>query len=758
MVMPYLVLAVATSTAVMEHSNLVTTSHDSTVALRVLPKTLGLSSLFEQVAGPAVVLVEESGGFGDVDPEKIGIYGDSWTWTRWYVDGFDVSDPVFDGAAGFHVPYPSMQTVSIQFDENPLTPRRQGIAIATREVETAGAMVTLGGVGGRMFLATAIMDAFSGKHAVDREPPPPEERRRHAPTLDLYLAETAALPNGRLAVAAQARIGERRFLSFDWDGSLREVVPENTAKASLLARYRPDHGKWSALLLGEVVSRDRLFAEVGFDPRETSQLDKQALLAGIAGEGWRVGLTFARYGLTARDRLFARDVIDPDGEALFPFEPDGTTWVAKSDVSFESGPFYGWAVDRALVFSTARRAWTQPATYQGESYGMWELFSGDTTTFLGDHRVGVRGVEEGPVELAYDLFGSAVTNANEGGGGLTFLDVGLRASATFPSIGPVTPFFTLAKTPMPIPVGVARQLDPSYLSASLVRNDGGTDDTFGGGLIRVDDNLVGPNVYRAALGIDIAISDHVRFGAQGIFKMFRGMLRLSLDGDAQQYGDFVGDAFYWNDRPRAYVLENEDADLPAYWGLHLDLTTRDLEDLFFSASFSAYNAIGETTFGSGALSNDVGVISHAGASPNARRLGLASLDVDRAFMLKVAVAWRIVDELWFSATVRHRDGQPFAFLDTNENDGQVALTYHSNRGSPLKYTRPLAGPREDFFLNADVQLAYRIGDVSVWLLAANLLDMENEIREVNGPPGIDGRAALETQLPRSILFGVSVGQ
>jgi hypothetical protein len=34
--------------------------------------------------------------------------------------------------------------------------------------------------------------------------------------------------------------------------------------------------------------------------------------------------------------------------------------------------------------------------------------------------------------------------------------------------------------------------------------------------------------------------------------------------------------------------------------------------------------------------------------------------------------------------------------------------------------------------------------------------MQNEIHEVNGPPGVDGRAALESQLPRSLHFGVTI--
>ena len=753
-------LAVASSTVGFEHTNLVVDDHVSSRSLTLLPNTLGLSTTFEQVAGPVVMLVEESGGFADADPEKIAIYGDSWTWTRWYIDGFDVSDPLFDGAAAFHVPYAAIGGLSLRFDENARHTTRQGVAITSRRTTAAGALVHIGEAGGRSPLALELMDVFSGKHSVERTPPPTEERRRYGPSFRLFLVEDVELESGRLAIATQVDRLERRYLDFRWDGALNEIIPETTTRGSALLRYTPSHRRYETIFLAEVLARDRFFAEAGFQPRESSRLDRLSALGGVAFDGGRIGLALARYGLRANDRTFTRDLVDPDGESLSPFEPDGDTVAAKLDFAFEEGPLYAVGSNRALIFTPTIDRWQQPVTFRGEAYGAWAFDTRETTQFIGDHRVGAKGVADGVVGAAYDLFLTGIYAANDSAQNtLAFVDVGMKVSLFLPPIGAVHPFVAIAKTPMPIPVQTARTLDPAYLAARLTLADGRTIDDVGGRFVSTDDRLSGPNVYRAALGLDVRVSEHFRFGAQGLFKLYRGLFELNYDGEDARYGRFVDGVFYRNEREKKYILEN-DEDSPLYFGLHLDAATQGYEDFFFSASFSAYNAIGETTFGNGPTANDIAIVSAAGANPNADVLGLAAVDADRAFILKLAIAYRLFDTLWLSATIRHRDGQPFAFLDANEDDGQVAFTYHSNRGSPLQYQRPLAGPREDFHLGADVQLAYTLTtgdqDVRLWILGANLFDMQNEIHEVNGPPGVDGRAALESQLPRSLHFGVTI--
>ncbi len=763
--------AVATSTGAaggftaetFEQVGLVDSDYVAERALELLPGTFSLSSTFEMIAGPAVVLVEESGGFSDIDPEKVAIYGDSWTSTRWFVDGFDVSDPLFDGAATFRVPTAATQRLVLRFAENPTNARRQGVALTTRGAHAASAWVTLGEAGGRFPLALPIMDLFSGRHATERTPPPTPERRRFGPSFRLELAEDVALASGRLAISARVDRLERRYLDFAWDGALRGVEPELATRASSLATYRPDHGRYAITWLTDVTSRDQLFAEVGHQPTEASRLGRFATMLGVAFEGGHLGLTVGRYDLRARDRGFVRDIVGPDGEALSPFEPDGVTTAMKLGFAYSSGPFYVWGDERALLWSPRIDAWSQPVTFQGAPYGRWDFATRDAAQMIGDHRVGVRGTaRDGPLVATYDLFAAHTHAANRTGRNtLAFIDVGLKASLSLTNWGPVRPFLSIAKTPMPLTTQVARAVDPAYLSARLTLDDGRTVNDVGGRFVGLDDRLAGPNVYRAALGLDITLSEHWRFGAQGLFKLFRGHFALDYDGDASRYGDTVGGVFYSNEREKSYLLTNPNDDHPVYFALHLDASTRGYERFYFTASFAAYNAVGTTTFGNGPTANDVAIISAAGASPNADRLGLAALDLDRAFILEVAAAYSPVDDLWISASARHRDGQPFAFLDVNRHgDGRVALTYHSNRGSPFQYQRPLAGPREDFHLGVDAQVAYRLRaddqEVELWLLAANLLDMDNEIHEVNGPAGIDGRAALETQLPRSIHFGVTV--
>ena len=70
-----------------------------------LPTARSYGSILENIAQPAVYSIEESAGFSDVDADKVSIYGDSWLWTQWYLDDFDVTDPLFSGTAAITVPY-----------------------------------------------------------------------------------------------------------------------------------------------------------------------------------------------------------------------------------------------------------------------------------------------------------------------------------------------------------------------------------------------------------------------------------------------------------------------------------------------------------------------------------------------------------------------------------------------------------------------------------------------------------------------------
>ena len=88
-----LALAAGAGPAEEEQSILLDGSYRLQGILPLLPTAGSVHSLLENVAQPVVFQIEEGAGFSDIDPAKLSIYGDSWVWNRWYLDGFDITDP-----------------------------------------------------------------------------------------------------------------------------------------------------------------------------------------------------------------------------------------------------------------------------------------------------------------------------------------------------------------------------------------------------------------------------------------------------------------------------------------------------------------------------------------------------------------------------------------------------------------------------------------------------------------------------------------
>lgn len=758
----------ATAPAVSEQSILPIEPYRLSTRLHRMPLLDSYHLALEHVAQPVVFQIEESGGFSDVDPGKFSIYGDSWAWNRWSLDGVDLTDPFDAGAAALFVPFVLLERLELEYRELPGLGRAQGVALTSSDRPVGPvARVSTGAfrMGGRWPLARPIMDALSGEHAVDRVVPPPEARRRFTDTFELALADSMRLGGYDVQLGLQAQQGTRRYLDFRTDGRLADTYDEGFSIVSAALRVSPSGGAWRGWLLAERRARDHYFAELYHARRETARLDKGTVAAGFSGYGLTAGLLFQQFDLEPVDPEARRELLDPDGESLYPFFVAGRYRTLGLDLSGRRGAAYGRLSSKLVAVSPSRTRWTTPVTLGDQPYGAWDFEARSTFQSYGDVRLGwADDYDLGAARFDVDLFGFGTYALNESGdNGLGMLDVGVKLAFTprAPS-GSVLPFLTLARTPVAVTPELARLLDPGHLSGSLRLADGRLLETRGGAAVRIDGPLSPTDVYSASAGLRWQISSATRLDVLGIFKAYRDTMRLDLDGDEARYGRRSADGvFFFDDGPTRYRLVNVADQTPLSYGLHLQLDWRGGDDGYFVVGFSAFNAVGRPPFGNGPNANDIGVVSFDGANPNSRVNDLANLDSDRGFAVKASFGYRLWSELWALATVRFRDGTPFSFFDRHVDDGQLASTYHSKRGSPLKLGRPLDGPREDFHLNLDLGLRYDAAllgtPASAYVLCTNLIDMGNEIQEVSNDDGIGGRAALETQLPRALFFGLTLG-
>ena|GEM_PF-2325161 len=751
-----------------EHSIMLNERYRLSQSLHRIPLLDSYHLTLENVAQPVIYQVEESGGFSDADPAKFSIYGDSWMWNRWYLDGIDITDPYSSGSGALVVPFGLIGSFELAYRETPGSTREQGVALVSQDSLPAGrfarVVIAAPQMGGKWPLARPLMNLISGKHAVDRAVAPPQERRRFVDNVELSLAEAVSLGEYDLQLGLQAQRGQRRFLDFRSDGRLKDTFDEAYAITSLGARLRPKNGAWTAWLIAEHRSREHMFAELYHARAETAALSKGTVFAGLLTPSLRFGLTFQQFELTPEEPNYVREAADLDGESLFPFFVDGRYRTLGLDISTQGHPAYAAASVKAVHATPNRTQWSTQTTWGGESYGRWDFEAKASTQIYGDARLGwADSLDLGQVRLRHDLYALGTYAVNQSHQNtLALFDLGARilVEPTHPG-GTLRPFLSLARTPVSLSPELARLLDPDHLSATSSLKSGAVMETRGGGQINVQ-GLSPTDVYSAAAGLRWVLGPTLYLDTQGIFKAYRDTMRLDLDGDEASYGTRSDDGvFFWRDGETRYRLHNVADHTPVSFGLHLQLVWNNPGLRFLTVGFSAFNAVGRAPFGNGPNANDIGVVNFGGANPNSQVNDLANLDSDRGFSVKAVFGHKIWRSLWAQATVRFRDGTPFSFFDVHEQDGQYARTYHAKRGSPLKVGRPLDGPREDFHLNLDLQLRWQtevLGQaLTAFVLATNLIDMGNEIQEVSNNDGIAGRAALESQIPRALFIGLTLG-
>ncbi|MCK6549572.1 hypothetical protein L6R52_27295, partial [Myxococcota bacterium] len=718
----------------------------------------------------------DSGGFTRADPEKLSIRGGSVRWTRWSLDGFELSDPLFPGAAAIRVPWRFLDGLALTHREDPRHARDDAIALASRATtstltmsETGAAIrFTFPDAGGIFPGARGLTRTFSTTHPTDRVPAPPDERRRFLDHLNLSLGHTSRAPDGgALTYAIELDQATRRFLGFTSDPSDVTPLDEHVLGISGALGYSPrgDSGPYY-LAAAEYSRRDRLFAELRYDADETARADRGVVLAGVRAGVLRAAATLEWLELEARNRSFTRELRDPDGEAFSPWYPSGTALAARVELGVDHPSFYVASLQQLVAFTPSVEAWSHAITLDGAPLGRIDLASAPTLQLSGDERAGARGhTTAGAFGVAWDLFVSTTFALNSSGVNTLLLpDAGGKLALTLPRPGKVEPFLALAKTPIAIDQDLVRKLDPRWLDGRRSTEDGDVYDHIGGANIDVAPGLRAPSVYSAGAGFTSTPWRGGRFELQGLLRAYAHPYHLEFAAHPSDVGYLADDGRYYLSRgEHRYVLRNRPlSETPFYAGLELAVRHEVPGSLVLWAGFATYTTVGRTPLGNGSTANDLGVVDESTASPNGDVNALASVDGDRAFALRALAAYRIVDGLWLTATARHKDGRPFAFVDVTTRDGQAAQTLASRRGSPLKWSRPLAGPREDFHLTIDVELQYSVAlpglGVTASVLATNLFDLGNELGERQAPlDARKNRAALELQTPRSLVLGLDVG-
>ena len=106
--------------------------------------------------------------------------------------------------------------------------------------------------------------------------------------------------------------------------------------------------------------------------------------------------------------------------------------------------------------------------------------------------------------------------------------------------------------------------------------------------------------------------------------------------------------------------------------------------------------------------------------------------------------------------VKYRDGTPFAFIGSDEVNGQRVFYLETIQAENKKGIK--GGPRRDYITDVSIKLSYAFRlsgwDVSLFGGAFNLLDFGSELSEYVFSGG--KRYSNEMQIPRSVRAGFKI--
>ena len=334
--------------------------------------------------------------------------------------------------------------------------------------------------------------------------------------------------------------------------------------------------------------------------------------------------------------------------------------------------------------------------------------------------------------------------------------------------------------------------DPMALSGRRVRwhdvngdrqfqtgEEGGVLRTFGGLYSSVDPALeppvtrevvVGADLH-AGRGIDVSVTAFDRYESRlletvntGVpFSSFSPVRLVDRGGD-----DVAGTAddrvvtVYEQSRETLgrdrYLLTNPPGFRDSYQGVEVVARSRDAAArLFVQVSAAAFKIVGMASQDDESQEYDQGVVGRLFDDPNTLLEADNRLFFDRAYLGKVALAYRLPWGLEAGCVAKYYDGLPFGrkliVAGLNQGPFYVFGTPRGNRNVGLNGHRVEYNATLDAGLEKRVALGRRL--LRLRLDGFNVLNATNNVRESDvGGPSFNTRVPLEIQAPRVFRLGL----
>ncbi len=752
--------------------------------VQVLPGGHFYPFVIENYVPDATFLIEENNGFSLLDNPRVYFEGDSYTQFNWQFNGFNMNSSLNEGAPAVMLPFSTIGAYRMQ-GESPLY-NDYGMNILTgiqsgngSRVMVSGVVPDAGGLGAKFMLQPS--------HPTERADMLYNERRKITSNYFVDYQWTRHTQKSHFQVALNYFDMKRQFNDFNvFDNTFEEA-----GKLLLVnARLRKDLSEGHLDLFGVFNHMDRTNdgAELSIYPQETVGKDRYAVMGGIhlkkKSLDLKVSGFYEKETLTPFMEDYSKDLMDTDGDGIDSIgrlgEFSALTLNGNLRVPLKVGKKLGveFYVDGRFSRLSGKEDMHNfsSLTFDREPYQVIEWGSTISSVYSdysyantnADANAGFRVCADLSPDIS--LLGNVMVKYNylgfqEGDNNLNFFSPGFDVGVLLFKNKKTNILFSYGRIPYDIRENVNFFLENQRPGGTIrfwedhngdsVYQDGEKGAIYGytgGPYHRVDDDIKAPYKERFLVHFSTRLSKRWTLNIKGLYKTIRNNFRVKFQEEYGFYETHNGHNIHFFSQPfdEYYLTNNYLEKDPFYAQFHFDIQGRKENKWFFSFAFMAHMGMGDTAFGNGPGTNDIGILAENQADPNTWINGYGRVDGDRGFVAKSYFGFYLFKNLFISTSLKYRDGDPFAFINTLSRYGQQVLYYKTIKAEDKKGKK--GGPREDYIADLSVKLNYRFKllnrDAVLSLTFFNLLDIGGELSEYVFSGGT--RDAVEMQIPRSL--------
>ena len=748
-----------------------------------LPGTIFPNFFLENYVPDVTLMIEENNSFSHIDNPRVYFEGESYINFNWNYDGFNMNSAIDPGRAAVIFPFSTYSGYSIKGSSASVN--NPGLHISSTDRIDNYSRGVISSVYSNLGSYTPLGPVMiQPEHPSLRDEMLYSTRRSIDSNYFIDYMINRKLAGGNISLAVNHYYIKRDFNDFN---KTDEQFSENGNYLIFSLNYKKQtkHGSYEILGGINTLKRDNVYAELGRLPQETIASTLNSFITGFKYNSKKFSfLASFIHENSDQDPVRSNhsfNIFDNDGDDIFAVNKYGSF---SSDI-FSSELTYSVLNSKKLnvrFFGTSRLSVLSADEYTDDDNRifagkdpyqviLWERGNEYTNSNF-NLNTGFRfswSISNSSVLTGRAYLGLSSLSFKRKENNISFIDTGFNLG--FFTSGRSSSFYLSAgRTPGKLKENINYFLERSGSSGSIhYWTDINSDNLYqageetslygytGGSYHTIDTDLKNPVTNSLLMLYTKKISRNFVFNLKALFKQFLNNPWVQFDDENGYYQNINGVDLFFIDSPiDNFSLTNSQFEKdPFYAQLLLNFTGRVNERWFFSFSFMAHMGMGYTSFGNGPNSNDIGVLSESMANPNSWINGYGRVDGDRGFVSKLYFGYFLSKKLFLGVSIKYRDGDPFAFLNSEYNNDQWIIYYKTIQAEDERGIK--GGPREDYVSDISLKLSYSFKlfkkNASLGLSFFNILDFGSEISEYVFSGG--ERYSLELQIPKSIRLNLS---